>query len=275
VFAFPELSYTYIGWNLRSVSTPALADKRVRQALAYGLDMDAFIQQALYGQATRVFQHHPTASWAAADITTLQRYPFDRRKAEDLLRSAGYVYGPDGYYQRDGKPLELTIVTNSGNKARETLLQTAIEEYRRIGVKVNPRLMPFDSMLSALSMRSEDVSGWIVGWKLNVEPDPYGIWHSSAIPDAEKRAPGFNFGAFSSADADRLITAARTPATPDCSVATRRKSYEALNRLLNDEQPYDFAFSPNVLLATSKDLRGFEPGTFSMYAGIERWWLSR
>jgi len=62
VYAFADLSYNYIGWNVKSASTPALADKRIRQALAYGLDMNAVVQQVLYGQGSRVFQHHPAAS---------------------------------------------------------------------------------------------------------------------------------------------------------------------------------------------------------------------
>jgi peptide/nickel transport system substrate-binding protein len=275
VYAFQDLSYNYIGWNTKSASTPALADKRVRQALAYGLDMNAVVQQVLYGQGVRVYQHHLVSSWASAEQSTLQLYQYDKRKAEDLLRAAGYTHGPDSYYQKDGKRLELTIMTNSGNKVRETLLQIAIDQYKIMGVKVNPRLVPFDTMVDVLSTRSEDVSGWIIGWRLSAEPDPFGIWHSSAIPDPARRTTGYNFGAFSSPEADKAIEAARTPAGGDCSQATRKKAYESLNRLLNDEQPYDFGFSPTTLLVATKDLRGFAPGTYATYTDVERWWLAR
>ena len=275
VYSFADLSYNYIGWNLRSSSTPALADKRVRQALAYGLDMNAVVQQVLYGQGSRVFQHHPAASWASADAMTLNRYPYDKTKAESLINEAGYTRGADGIYERDGKPLQITIMTNSGNKVRETLLQTAIDQYKLIGVRVSPRLVPFDTMVDILSNRSEDVPAWIIGWRLNVEPDPYGIWHSNSTPDAQKRTTGYNFGAFSSPDADKAIDAARTPASGDCSQATRKKSYETLNKLLNEEQPYDFGFSPTTLLVASRDLRGLDPGTFGTYTDMERWWVAR
>ncbi len=275
VYSFADLSYNYIGWNVKSASTPALADKRVRQALAYGLDMNAVVQQVLYGQGSRVFQHHVAASWAAADASALNRYPYDPVQSGQLLRQAGYTLGADGYYQRDGKPLSITIMTNSGNKVRETLLQTAIDQYKFIGVKIAPRLVPFDTMVDILSNRSEDVPAWIIGWKLSVEPDPYGIWHTSSIPDAAKRTTGYNFGAFSSVDADKAIDAARTPASGDCSQATRKKSYDAFNRLLNEEQPYDFGFSPTTLLVAAKELRGLDPGTFSSYSDIEKWWFAR
>ena len=274
VYSFVDLSYNYIGWNVKSASTPALADKRVRQALAYGLDMNAVVQQVLYGQGSRVFQHHIAASWAAADPSVLNRYPYDPVQSGQLLRQAGYTLGADGYYQKDGKPLAITIMTNSGNKVRETLLQTAIDQYKFIGVKIAPRLVPFDTMVDILSNRSEDVPAWIIGWKLSVEPDPFGIWHSSSIPDPSKKTTGYNFGAFSLADADKVIDAARTPASGDCSQATRKKSYDAFNRLLNDEQPYDFGFAPTTLLVAPRDLRGLDPGTFSSYSDIEKWWFA-
>jgi peptide/nickel transport system substrate-binding protein len=275
VYSFADLSYNYIGWNVRAASAPALADKRVRQALAFGLDMNAVVQQVLYGQGSRVFQHHIAASWASADASVLNRYPYDPVQSGALIRQAGYTLGADGYYQKDGKLLRLTIMTNSGNKVRETLLQTAIDQYKLIGVQVVPRLVPFDAMVEILANRSEDVSAWIIGWKLNVEPDPFGIFHSSSIPDAAKKTTGYNFGAWSSADADRAIEAARTPASADCSQGTRKKSYEALNRLLNEEQPYDFGFAPTTLLVAPHELRGLDPGTFATYSDVEKWWFAR
>ena len=275
IYTFQESSYSYIGWNTKSQSAPGLADKRVRQALAYGLDMGTVVQQVLYGQGTPVYQHHLAASWASAAEPSLNHYPYDPRKAEDLIRAAGYTYGPDSYYQKDGKRLELTMITNSGNKVRETMLQTAVDQYKQIGVKVNPRLLQFDEMVDILSTRSQDFAGWIIGWRLPAEPDPYGIWHSSSIPDPARRTTGYNFGAYSSPDLDKAIDAGRTPANGDCSQVTRKKSYEAFNRLLNEEQPYDFGFSPSVLLAATKDLHGFDPGTFGTYVDVEKWWIGR
>ncbi len=275
IYTFQDLSYNYIGWNLRSASVPALADKRVRQALAYGLDMDAVIQRALLGYGVRVYQHHLAGSWAAADVAQLHRYPYDPKKAEALLSEAGFTVGPDGYFQRDGRTLDITVMTNSANRVRETMLQMAVEQYGRIGVKITPRPVTFDAMVTILGSRSEDVPAWIIGWKLNAEPDAYGIWDSSSIPDPQKRSTGYNFGAFSDPAADRALEAARTPPSGDCRQATRAGSYRELNRILNEAQPYNFAFSPITLLVAPRALRGLDPGTFGVYSRIEKWWFAR
>lgn len=275
IYTFQEPSYTYIGWNLRSAGVPALADTRVRQALAYGLDVDAVIQRALLGYGVRVYQHHLTGSWAAADVAQLRRYPYDVAKAEALLRDAGFTLGGDGYLQRDGRTLEIRVMTNSGNRVRETMLQMAAEQYRLIGVKITPDLVALDTMVDTLSTRARDVPAWIIGWKLSVEPDPYGIWDSASIPDPARRTTGYNFGAFSDPAADRAIEAARTPTTGDCRQATRAGRYQDLNRILNEAQPYTFAFSPITLLVAPRALRGADPGTFSVYSRIETWWFAK
>ncbi len=275
IYTFQEPSYTYIGWNLRSASVPALADPRVRQALAYGLDVDAVIRQALLGYGVRVYQHHLTGSWAAADVAQLRRYPYDPARAEALLRDAGFTLGGDGYYQRDGRALEIRVMTNTGNRVRETMLRMAVEQYRLIGVKITPDLVALDAMVQTLSSRSSDVPAWIIGWKLGVEPDPYGIWDSASIPDPAKRTTGYNFGAFSDPAADRVIEAARTPPSGDCRQGTRAALYRELNRILNETQPYAFAFSPITLLVAPRALRGADPGTFGAYSRIEKWWFAK
>jgi len=48
-----------------------------------------------------------------------------------------------------------------------------------------------------------------------------------------------------------------------------------VNKVLNAEQPYLFAFTPEMLLAAPPALQGLGPGTFSLYADVQRWWLQK
>ena len=271
VFKYQALSYTYIGWNVKSQTAPALQDKRVRQALAYGLDMDAVVKSILFGQGTKMVAHHPPVSWAFP-TSGMNEYKYDKAKAEELIKSAGYAKGADGVFAKDGKPLEFSIVANSGNKTRETLLQVATEQYKAIGVKVNAKLEAFETMVDKLTTGNQEVQGWIIGWSLGLEPDPYGIWHSSQIPDPAAKKTGFNFGAFTNPDFNKAIEAGRTG---NCSQAERKKNYETFNKILNDEQPYNFGFSPNTLLVTPQSLRAIDPATFGSTWNIEKWWFKQ
>jgi peptide/nickel transport system substrate-binding protein len=275
VRAYPAASYTAIAWNLRTGS-PALRDVRVRQALAYAIDVDGFIQSTLFGRGHRAQQHHLEGTWPAATASSLTRYVHDGASAEALLQQAGFARGADGIFAKDGKALSLVLYTNAGNKARETFLQMTVEQLQRFGVRAEPRLEQLDTLLERLGTGSAEGDGWLVSWAMSPEPDPYPLWHSSQIPDPAKRTVGLNVGGFSSADLDKAIDAGRSPqAGASCDQPTRAQQYEAINRLLNDQQPYLFAFTPEALLAAPPGLRGIHPGTFSLYSDVQRWWLQK
>ena len=96
VFKYPSLGYTYIGWNLKSTTAPALADKKVRQALAYGIDTDAYIKAVLFGEGTKQVSHHVPVQWASPGTAGLNLYAYDPAKAASLLKEAGYAKGAYG-----------------------------------------------------------------------------------------------------------------------------------------------------------------------------------
>ncbi len=273
VYKWPDNGYVYIGWNTKSAAAPALGDKRVRQALAYGLDTAAVVKSVLFGEGIQQVSHHPKVAWAAP-TSGLNDYKFDKAKAEDLIKQAGYTKGADGFYAKDGKTLGFTIVTNQGNKTRETFLQVATEQYKQIGVKVTPKLEAFETMVDKLSGGDQEIQAWIIGWQLSAEPDPYSIWHSSNIPDPATKKTGFNFGGFKSDAADKAMDDGRGP---NCSQDARKKAYNDFNKILNDEQPYNFGFAQNRILVAGADIRGIETGSFSPNAdwNIEKWWIKK
>jgi peptide/nickel transport system substrate-binding protein len=71
---------------------PALADVRVRQAIAHAIDRDAMLEELSGGHGTvtgQVFSEHTPAYDESLD----DRYPYDPDMAEELLADAGYDDG--------------------------------------------------------------------------------------------------------------------------------------------------------------------------------------
>jgi len=271
---YQQRSYTYIGWRVNSPTATALADKRVRQALAYGLNMDDVIKAVLFDQGKKQVAHHVPVQWAYPDPTTLNQYAYDAAKAEDLIKQAGYTKGADGFYAKDGKKISFTIRTNAGNKARETLAQVASEQYKKIGVDAKTQFEAFQGLVTQLTEGHQSVEAVIIGWA-NLGNDPYSTWHSSQTPDPATKKTGFNFTFFKSAELDKAIEEGRSPANGDCSVATRKKHYATFNKILNEEQPYNFGFSPLAIAVTAKNLQNFKPGPFSTTYNIHEWWFKK
>lgn len=273
---YQNLGYTFIGWNTASPTAIGLADKRVRQALAYGIDMDQVIKAVVFGEATKQVAHHVPVQWAYPSGIQLNQYAYDKAKAQSLLKDAGWTPGPDGILQnKDGKKFNLTISTNSGNTERETLATVAAEQYKQLGINAKAAPEAFQGLVTKLTTGDSTLEATIIGWSLGAEPDPYQIWHSSQIPDAAKNVQGFGFTFFKDPAMDKAIEEARTPSNGDCSIAARKKQYETFNQILNENQPYNFGYANNVLAVSQNSLQNFKPGSFSTVYNVYQWWIKK
>ena len=262
-------AYSYIGWNSKAAKAPWLASKDVRQALAYGLNVKTIVDKIVLGYGHQVFAHTPQASWAYSE-DGLNKYPYDVTKAKGLLEKAGAKMGTDGIYRwTDGKPMQMRIETNSGNKTRETILEVAQEQYKLIGIKIDPLLEAFPALLDRTDPGT-DYEGFIIGWSLGLDPDMYAIFHSSNQGKGQ-----FNNVFFTNAEADAAMVAGRNG--PDCGTAARKTQYQKVNKTLNEEAPYTFLFTQDSLVFANKNLKAFEPKQYSSQSGwnIEKWWLKR
>jgi peptide/nickel transport system substrate-binding protein len=274
VYSYPTSRYTQFRWNQARGGKEFFQSKAVRQALAYGLNIDLFIEKVLFGEGKRTVAHTPPVSWAY-DPNGLNEYKYDPQKAQQLLEQDGFTKGPDGVYAKGSQRLEFTIITASGNKVSEALLQIAVEQYRQIGVKVNPMTESFEAVTERNIRSADPVYGdqgardfdaIILGWSLGADPDAYSIWHSSQV-----KRPAFNYVHYKSDVVDKALEDGRTK----CALADRKAAYKAFNKQLNEDQPYNFGFSENTLLVANKRLQGLEPGPFRRLSlwNIEKWWI--
>src|SRR5207302_4605119 len=193
VFKYLNLGYTYIGWNQRRGGKEFLQDKAVRQALAYGLNVDQVVDKVLFGEGVNMVAHTPPVSWAY-DPNGLNDYKYDPAKAEQLLQQDGWAKGSDGVYAKDGQKLEFSIITNAGNVIRETFIQVAAEQYRQIGVSVEPKTESFEALVDRLNTSKDpkygeegahDFDAYVLVWSRVAEPEMFQVWHSSRTHHSE------------------------------------------------------------------------------------------
>jgi peptide/nickel transport system substrate-binding protein len=271
IYEWADNGYTYIGWRANNPNVAYLGDKRIRQALWYGIDVDAVVKSVLLGHGVKQLQHSSSVSWAAAPADQLNPYKYDKAKAEDLIKSAGYTKGADGFYAKEGKTLAVAIPTNQGNKTRETFLQVATEQYKQIGVKITPKVEAFESLVPKLTGGAPEIESVIIGWQLAADPDAFTIWHSSNVASPTKA--GNNFVGYSNPEVDKLLDSGRNG--PDCSQAARQKVYQQMNKILNDDAPYMFGFAVNRIFATDGRIQNVTTSSFYPNGdyGIEKWWI--
>jgi peptide/nickel transport system substrate-binding protein len=274
VSKYLNLGYTYIGWNQLRGGKEFLQSTPVRQALTYGLNVDLVVERVLFGEGVKMIAHTPPVSWAF-DNAGMNNYKYDPAKAEQLLQGDGWAKGSDGVYAKNGQKLEFSIITNSGNKIRETFIQVAAEQYKQIGVNVEPKTESFEALVDRINTSKDpkygeqgghDFDAVVIGWSLTADPDMYSIWDSNSTHASEN-----NYIQYKNADLDKAIDDSRTK----CAQADRKAAIKTANLLVNEQQPYNFGFAVNVLLGVNKKIQGIAPGPFARQgqAKPETWWI--
>ncbi|MBK7643594.1 MAG: hypothetical protein IPJ19_11215 [Planctomycetes bacterium] len=239
----PSGAYGFVAWNMRRAK---LADVRVRRALALGFDFAAFKKSCYRDLAIQVTGHGVPES--EVYDRALAPLPFDREAAQKLLAEAGWSdHDGDGLVDKDGAPLEIEILSNSGNAVSESMIVAMQNDWSRLGVRVKPLLLDFNSAKQRVVQREFD--GYLTGWALPSESDPEAVFHS-------KNAEGstLNFPGLADAQVDRLIEQGQA----ELDQGARAKLWFALQRRVYELQPYLFGFSPPRKFAYSQKLRGVE-----------------
>lgn len=256
--------YMYLGLNQ---TDPVLSDNRVRQAIMYGIDRSALVDEVLEGQASVQDSHIPAFSWAHHD--NVVQYEYDPEKAQQLLSEAGWTeVNEDGVrVDADGQQLIISCVTAAGSTEREQVLAHIKSDLGQIGVDVQKEIVGWDELLGQ-HVETGDFQAYLLGWALEVDPDPYLYFHSEASFDEDGLLVGFNDIGFSHERVDQLIEAGRTTLCYDA----RAEIYAELQKILSEQLPYIFLYSQTLTTAVNSDVSGAVIGdTGPLY--IERWYI--
>jgi len=129
-------------------SVKPLDQVEVRQAFAYALDRDR-VTKVSYGQIGKPvkyltnFSDDGLKNYLTADqIKTFNTYPYDLKKADELMQKAGFKKDGDFYKDKDGKVLELELSAPSDFTDWMPAATDAVEQLNDFGVKVTLRAVP-------------------------------------------------------------------------------------------------------------------------------------
>ncbi len=226
-FSGLSFGYSYIGYNMRR---ELFKDKRVRKALGMAIDTDKIIRYVMYEQAERITG--PFIKQTDYYDKDIQPLPYDPEGAIRLLNDAGWKKNKDGWLEKDGKTFAFTLITNSGNDIRKSILAIAQDAWKQIGIDVKTDIVEWTVFLGN-HVNTGNFDALILGWSMGIDPDLYQIWHSSQTNPNQ-----LNFVGFKNLKADDLIVKIRQEYNYDKQVGYCRQ----LHRIIADEQPYTFLY---------------------------------
>lgn len=265
----PGLVYEHIDLNL---ANSVLADRRVRQALLYGIDREAMSQQLFDGRQPVAHSNVNPLDWVHAD--DLPKYPHDRAKAAALLDEAGWRPGVGGLRRNaKGEPLSLELMTTAGNRSRELVQQVLQSQWRALGIDVRIRNEPARVFFGETVTKRKYSAMAMFAWISSPESVPRTTLHSSQIPTAENNWSGQNTTGFSDPRMDEIIDRIEI----ELDRAKRKELWRRLQHLYADELPVLPLYFRADAYILPRWLKGVEPTghQFPTALWVEHWRAER
>src|SRR5690606_18953748 len=150
---------------------PIFGDKRVRKAVAFGVNMDDIISGAVFGEASPAVAHTFPSAWA--NNPDLEPYPFEPETAMALLDEAGWVdhddnpatprvASEDALYAEAGTELHFLLQVDASDQARINAATIIQDQLGAVGFRVDVEPVDFSSLIPVLLGQTYDAI--IIGW---------------------------------------------------------------------------------------------------------------
>lgn len=249
-------------------------DTAFRQAVDLALDREAMVRNILLGIGAPLFSPESPNS-PFADATIAAGHPPDLDRARAILKNAGYSWNKQGQLMGpNGQRVRFTLMTNTGNEQREATGVAIQQDLARLGITVDFRPMAFNVLINRMgSGRWEALIMGLTGSIL--EPhEGINVWKSDgALHLFNQRRPDAQ-GRVSLADAfgwelelDRIFREAAL----SLELTERKRLYAEYQRIVAEQLPMLYLYSPLSIIAVSKDLHNVDPTPLEAVHNLE--WL--
>jgi len=179
----------------------------------------------------------------------------DPQGALRLLTQAGFRYEKNVLKNHAGNPVEFTIVTNSGNVAREKMATTIQQDLSQIGIKMNVVTLDFPSLIERMT-RTFDYDACLLGL-VNTDLDPNSqmtVWLSSGEnhqwnPSQKTPATAWE------AEIDKLMQEQAST----LNERQRKAQFDRVQQIVAEQQPFLYLVNKDVLTAVSPAVVGAAP----------------
>lgn len=248
----PGIAYNYLALNL---DDDKVRDVRVRQAIAYGINVEEIISYRLHGHARRATGLISPINWYYEGNVPV--YPYDPAKARALLEAAG-LKDPDG----DGREPRLTLELKTSNNNQVVGIARIIQAHlAEIGIRLLIRSYEWGTFYG--DVKSGNFQMAAMRWIGVTEPDfYYDIFHSSQVPPA-----GRNRGRYADPRLDLLVEQGRFTLDP----AKRRPIYAEIQRKAAEDLPYVSLWHTHNISIVHKRVKGYRQhpmGSFTSFKDI-------
>lgn len=230
------------------------SNQAFRVAVSQAIHRDDLARIAYLGHATPAYTFISPANSAWYDASLAAPHT-DVAAARAALAHAGFHLTGTQLVDSTGHPVKFSILTNSGNAARQKMATLIQQDLAALGIEVTVVALDFPALIERL-MHTQDYEACLLGLE-NVDPDPnamMNLWLSSSPNhqwNPSEKTPATPW----EAEIDRAMNA-QASARQD---AVRKQAVDRVQQIVAEEQPFIYLVYPNLLVAVSPHLAGVRP----------------
>ncbi|MGD9856989.1 MAG: ABC transporter substrate-binding protein, partial [Planctomycetaceae bacterium] len=209
-----------------------LDDKRVRRAIAMGVNVDEYVASSLLGLGEAGKGPIAPGSWAFDPNIPL--IPYDPDGARALLEEAGAVGA------------ELTALCNAGNVLREDWLIRMQADLEPVGINLNVEFIEWATLVERTTSTYDfQIVGADFAGVTEEPSELFEQFHSTS---------GSNHSGFSTPELDELLTQAKQ----ELDVEAAKAIYAQIQAILMDEVPMHWAWYRPFLYVVRADFGNYD-----------------
>jgi len=235
IFFYKKNSFTYLAFNL---DFHIFQSKRIRKALAYGLNRQAIVKNILHNKGEVCATPVLLPFWKNNKV---EEYPFQPGLAKKMLENEGWRdENKDGILEKDGKNFTFTILTNSESLFRRNIALLAKQNWEELGIKVKLEFLEYGIFLERLMKRN--FQAVISGFLLDLDPNQYDLWHSSGF---------LNYSNYKNPLIDKLLIEGKVI----MNKIKRKRLYDKIQEIIVSDLPVIFLISPEYVIGVNKRVK--------------------
>jgi glutathione transport system substrate-binding protein len=226
-------------WLALNTQLKPLDDVRVRRALNYATDRAALVRSLLFGYGTPA--NSPLSPVTQYFDPTVQGYPYDIARAQDLLKQAGY---PDG--------ISINVAVQS---AQANIAEALQGMWANAGIKLDVQRMETGVWVQAAfgnpqQKAQQKIYSVLASWSagaIDADLQFRPLYSTSAWSPTSA-----NLGFYSNETLDGLLDKAASTLDSD----TRKALYAQAQRIVQTDAPHVLLYYPKDLTAVHSNVKG-------------------
>jgi peptide/nickel transport system substrate-binding protein len=225
-----------------------------RQAVSLAINRADLARVVFDGYATPAYGPVSPSNhfWFNASLPAPKHDP---QSALQILSRAGFRFENGTLKDSGGHSVEFTVITNSGNTAREKMATMIQQDLAEIGITLKVVTLDFPSLIERIT-RTFNYDACLLGL-VNTDLDPNGqltVWLSSGENhqwNPNQKTPVTPW----EAEIDKLMR--EQASSPDEKL--RKAKFDRVQQIVAEQQPFIYLINKNALSAISSNLVGATP----------------